>query len=134
MNPLPRSVTLDQFRCLAEGLVGVREPMHEDEEPVVRPYWLVDDIEAAVEAATAGELLVLQHYSLLGRKISMREVYAHRLAFPTGRGTSEVIGDIARPIAPISHLTVDYEDILNDIEVRNGFLVIMVFGQALWPR
>ena len=33
------------------GLVGVRAPMHEDEEPVVRPYWLVGDIEAAVAAA-----------------------------------------------------------------------------------
>ena len=33
------------------GLVGVRAPMHEAEEPVVRPYWLVDDIEAAAAAA-----------------------------------------------------------------------------------
>jgi predicted enzyme related to lactoylglutathione lyase len=33
------------------GLVGVRAPMHESEEPVVRPYWLVDDIVAAVAAA-----------------------------------------------------------------------------------
>jgi predicted enzyme related to lactoylglutathione lyase len=33
------------------GLVGVRAPMHETEEPVVRPYWLVDDIEAAFAAA-----------------------------------------------------------------------------------
>lgn len=33
------------------ALVGVRAPMHETEEPVVRPYWLVDDIEAAVAAA-----------------------------------------------------------------------------------
>lgn len=32
------------------GLVGVRAPMHESEHPVVRPYWLVDDIEAAVAA------------------------------------------------------------------------------------
>jgi len=32
------------------GLVGVRAPMRESEEPVVRPYWLVDDIEAAVAA------------------------------------------------------------------------------------
>jgi len=40
------------------GLVGVRAPMHETEVPVVRPYWLVDDIEAAVAAAvkTGGEL------------------------------------------------------------------------------
>jgi len=33
------------------GLVGVRAPMHETEEPVVRPYWLVKDIEAALAAA-----------------------------------------------------------------------------------
>ena len=33
------------------GLVGVRAPMRPTEEPVVRPYWLVDDIEAAVAAA-----------------------------------------------------------------------------------
>jgi predicted enzyme related to lactoylglutathione lyase len=33
------------------GLVGVRAPMHETEETVVRPYWLVDDIEAAFAAA-----------------------------------------------------------------------------------
>ena len=32
-------------------MVGVRAPMHETEEPVVRPYWLVDDIEASVAAA-----------------------------------------------------------------------------------
>jgi predicted enzyme related to lactoylglutathione lyase len=33
------------------GLVGVRSPLRESEEPVVRPYWLVDDIEAALAAA-----------------------------------------------------------------------------------
>jgi predicted enzyme related to lactoylglutathione lyase len=33
------------------GMVGVRAPMRETEEPVVRPYWLVDDIEAALAAA-----------------------------------------------------------------------------------
>lgn len=40
------------------GLVGVRAPMRETEEPVVRPYWLVDDINAAVAAAVeaGGEL------------------------------------------------------------------------------
>jgi uncharacterized protein len=32
------------------GLVGVRAPLRETEAPRVRPYWLVDDIEAAVAA------------------------------------------------------------------------------------
>jgi predicted enzyme related to lactoylglutathione lyase len=42
------------------GLVGVRAPLRETEEPVVRPYWLVDDIDAAVAAAVqaGGELAV----------------------------------------------------------------------------
>ena len=35
------------------GRIGVRAPMREDELPVVRPYVLVDDIEAAVRAAEA---------------------------------------------------------------------------------
>ena len=40
------------------GLVGVRAPLRPTEEPVVRPYWLVDDIKTAVAAATqaGGEL------------------------------------------------------------------------------
>ena len=33
------------------GRIGVRAPMRDTEEPVVRPYVLVDDIEAAVKAA-----------------------------------------------------------------------------------
>jgi uncharacterized protein len=42
------------------GLVGVRAPLRETEAPVVRPYWLVDDIEVAVAAAVqaGGELAV----------------------------------------------------------------------------
>ena len=35
------------------GRIGVRAPMRDDEEPVVRPYMLVDDIEAASAAAEA---------------------------------------------------------------------------------
>lgn len=82
------------------------------------------------EEANASEIIILQHYAMLGRKISMHEVYAHRLAYPTGRGTADVIKDIARADAPVSHLVVDYRDISDDIEVRNGFLEIMMFGQA----
>ena len=33
------------------GTIGVRAPMHENEQPVVRPYLLVDDVEAAAAAA-----------------------------------------------------------------------------------
>lgn len=33
------------------GMVGVRAPLRDTEAPVVRPYWLVNDIKAAVAAA-----------------------------------------------------------------------------------
>jgi predicted enzyme related to lactoylglutathione lyase len=35
----------------AGALIGVRAPLRASEQPVVRPYWLVDDIEAAVATA-----------------------------------------------------------------------------------
>lgn len=38
-------------RVEAGYILGIRAPMHDAEEPVVRPYWLVDDIESAVAAA-----------------------------------------------------------------------------------
>jgi predicted enzyme related to lactoylglutathione lyase len=31
--------------------IGVRGPLRDTEEPVVRPYWLVDDIKAALDEA-----------------------------------------------------------------------------------
>jgi predicted enzyme related to lactoylglutathione lyase len=40
------------------GLVGVRAPLRETEAPVVRPYWLVPDIEAAVAAAAAAGAVI----------------------------------------------------------------------------
>ena len=42
------------------GIVGVRSPLRETEDPVVRPYWLVDDIDAALAAAVqaGGEIAV----------------------------------------------------------------------------
>lgn len=42
------------------GLIGVRAPLRDNEDPVVRPYWLVQDIEAAVAAIVqaGGEVAV----------------------------------------------------------------------------
>lgn len=39
-------------KLAAGGMLGVRAPMHAGEKPVVRPYLLVSDIEAAVKAAS----------------------------------------------------------------------------------
>lgn len=35
------------------GMIGVRAPMHETEQPVIRPYLLVDDIDAATETVVS---------------------------------------------------------------------------------
>lgn len=49
------------------GLVGVRSPLREDEAPVVRPYWLVEDIDAAVAAVVeAGGTVAVEPMELPG--------------------------------------------------------------------
>jgi len=49
------------------GLIGVRAPMHEAEEPVVRSYLLVNDIDGAVVAAEkAGGEIALPPMELPG--------------------------------------------------------------------
>lgn len=49
------------------GLVGVRSPLRDTEEPVVRPYWLVEDIEAAVaDVETAGGTVALPPMEIPG--------------------------------------------------------------------
>jgi predicted enzyme related to lactoylglutathione lyase len=42
------------------GYIGIRAPMHETEEPIIRPYWLVANIESAVSlAAKSGAIIAL---------------------------------------------------------------------------
>ncbi len=50
------------------GRIGVRGPMRDTETPVVRPYLLVDDIEAAVKAAEkAGATVALPPMEIPGQ-------------------------------------------------------------------
>lgn len=49
------------------GLLGVRAPLRDTETPVVRPYFLVEDIQAAVDAtAESGALVALPSMELPG--------------------------------------------------------------------
>ena len=49
------------------GMLGVRAPLRETELPVVRPYALVEDIEAAVQAAhAAGAVIALPPMEIPG--------------------------------------------------------------------
>jgi predicted enzyme related to lactoylglutathione lyase len=38
--------------------IGVRGPLRDTEQPIVRPYWLVDDIAAALDAAAREGALI----------------------------------------------------------------------------
>ena len=50
------------------GWIGVRAPLRADEEPVVRPYVLVDDVKSAVEKAkAAGGEIALPPMEIPGR-------------------------------------------------------------------
>ena len=51
-------------------MIGVRAPLSESEEPVIRPYWLVEDIEVAVTAAVeAGGVIIHEPLEIPGRGI-----------------------------------------------------------------
>ncbi|MCA0891827.1 VOC family protein [Microbulbifer agarilyticus] len=54
---------------LADGsIVGVRSPLRNTEEPIVRPYWLVDDIENAVDLVkSAGAEIAVPPMEIPGR-------------------------------------------------------------------
>ncbi|MCV2218514.1 hypothetical protein [Thauera sp. Sel9] len=57
-----------QFGELDESPGGVRTPLRETEEPMVRPYWLVEDIEAAVAAlAEAAGVITVPPMEIPGR-------------------------------------------------------------------
>jgi len=50
------------------GSIGVRAPMHEEEEATIRPYWLVDDLQAAVQRAEeSGAVIALPSMVIEGR-------------------------------------------------------------------
>lgn len=52
-EPLPGFGNARTAALAGGGMLGVRGPLRPDEEPVVRPYLLVDDIDASVQAAEA---------------------------------------------------------------------------------
>jgi predicted enzyme related to lactoylglutathione lyase len=50
------------------GSVGVRGPLRDTEMPVVRPYWLVDNLEAALDAASKqGAMVALPAMEIPGK-------------------------------------------------------------------
>lgn len=51
-DPIPEYGNARTAELAAGGQIGVRAPMRATETPVVRPYILVDDIQAAVKAAS----------------------------------------------------------------------------------
>lgn len=54
---------------LSDGsIVGVRGPLRDDEAPVVRPYWLVDDIDSAVAKLEAlGAVIAMPPLEIAGK-------------------------------------------------------------------
>lgn len=58
------------------GSIGVRQPLRDTEKPIARTYWLVDDIEAAVEAVQgSGAFIAHPPLEIPGRGIFA--IYIH---------------------------------------------------------
>ncbi len=66
-KPIPEFGNARTADLKGGGRIGVRAPMRDTEEPVVRPYVLVNDIEAAVKAAeTAGATVAIPPMEIPG--------------------------------------------------------------------
>ena len=57
------------------GSIGVRGPLRDTEELVVRPYWLVDDIEAALAAASKEGALVAHPRWRFQERVRLRSTF-----------------------------------------------------------
>lgn len=67
-DPVPELGNARTAPLTGGGLLGVRAPLRETEDPVVRPYWLVEDIEAAVaEVVQAGGKIAVPPMEISGR-------------------------------------------------------------------
>ena len=67
-DPVPEFGMARTAKLPSGALLGVRAPMHEQEEPVTRPYLLVEDIEAAWAAAVeAGGQVAVPPTEIPGR-------------------------------------------------------------------
>lgn len=66
--PAPELGNARTAKLAGGGLLGVRAPMHAAEEPVVRPYVLVDDLAAAVAKVKAeGAEIAVPSMEIAGR-------------------------------------------------------------------
>ena len=67
-EPVPEFGNARTAELEGGGRIGVRAPLREDEAPVVRPYLLVRDIEAALEAAVeAGGQVAIEPLEIPGQ-------------------------------------------------------------------
>lgn len=57
-DPVPELGNARTASRVEGGLIGVRQPMHDQEEPTIRPYYLVDDIDAAIAQAESHAALI----------------------------------------------------------------------------
>ena len=79
------------------GLLGVRAPLRATEDPVVRPYWLVDNIEAAVAAVEeAGGEIAVPPMAIPGMALSPSTSKA-ALTTASGSGKRVPVHEAERP-------------------------------------
>ena len=106
------------------GMAGVRQPLHPAEEPVVRPYWLVSDINAAV-AVPAGDGPALER--AIRETTNLRAVLIETPANPTLRMTD--IAAAVRAGAEVIHPPLE-------IPAHGTFAIYTLGGNqhGLWER
>lgn len=88
-------------------------------------------IEDLLEEQTSGStILSINFYANLGNKVSLRDVYQRRFLHPSGRGTEDVISEVAIRELPDTLSAPDYSVLHNDVAFANELMNLMMMAQS----
>lgn len=88
-------------------------------------------IEDLLEEQENGSRVVsINLYANLGRMVSLRDVYQRRFLSPSGRGTEDVISEVAMRELPDTLSAPDYSVLHSDVSFSNELMYLMMMAQS----
>jgi hypothetical protein len=82
------------------------------------------------EQETSSIIISVELYAKLGRMVSLRDVYGKRFSSPSGRGTGQIIAEVAMPELPDTLAPPDYSTLHGDTSLANDLMYLMMMAQS----
>jgi hypothetical protein len=82
------------------------------------------------EQETGGTVLNVELFSALGAAVSLRDVYRLRFENPSGRGTGQVVEDVANVSIPDGMPAPDYSALYGNVQISNQLMYYLMMAQG----